>query len=55
MRAIHISDHWLFKLYAESFVDLKQIIRDTTGIPEVLTRLDAPVSPIDDSLTEYQS
>ncbi|KAH7512390.1 hypothetical protein FEM48_Zijuj12G0085900 [Ziziphus jujuba var. spinosa] len=31
------------------------IIRDTTGLPEVLTRLDAPASPLADSIAEYES
>ncbi|KAJ9184687.1 hypothetical protein P3X46_004390 [Hevea brasiliensis] len=31
------------------------IIRDTAGVPEVLTRLDAPTSPIEESSAEYES
>ncbi|CAL5420920.1 unnamed protein product [Camellia sinensis] len=31
------------------------IIRDSTGVPEVLTRLDAPPSPLAESMTEYES
>ncbi|KAF2307777.1 hypothetical protein GH714_031632 [Hevea brasiliensis] len=34
---------------------LTQIIRDTAGVPEVLTRLDAPTSPIEESSAEYES
>lgn len=34
---------------------LTQIIRDTAGLPEVLTRLEAPASPLADSVTEYES
>ncbi|KAF3442642.1 hypothetical protein FNV43_RR16558 [Rhamnella rubrinervis] len=31
------------------------IVRDTSGLPEVLTRLEAPASPLADSVTEYES
>ncbi|KAJ9181172.1 hypothetical protein P3X46_009328 [Hevea brasiliensis] len=31
------------------------IIRDTAGVPEVLTRLDAPASPMAETNTEYES
>lgn len=35
-------------------VDIVQIIRDTCGVPEVLTRLDVAQSPID-AIEEYES
>lgn len=42
--------------YSESLSSfLKQIIRDTAGVPEVLTRMEAPVSSIAENITEYES
>ncbi|KAH7554279.1 hypothetical protein JRO89_XS12G0153300 [Xanthoceras sorbifolium] len=44
------------RLFMISYLDEEiLIIRDTAGIPEVLTRLDAPTSPIADSLADYES
>jgi len=34
---------------------LTQIVRDAAGVPEVLTRLDAPASPIAEPTAEYES
>lgn len=34
---------------------LVQIIRDTSGIPEVLTRLDQTPSPMEDAISDYES
>ncbi|XP_023529065.1 probable plastid-lipid-associated protein 13, chloroplastic isoform X1 [Cucurbita pepo subsp. pepo] len=31
------------------------IIRDTSGVPEVLTRLESPPSPLEPSMTDYES
>ncbi|KAK2651319.1 hypothetical protein Ddye_018808 [Dipteronia dyeriana] len=44
------------RLFMISYLDAEiLVIRDTAGIPEVLTRLDSPTSPIADSVTEYES
>ncbi|KAJ0088055.1 hypothetical protein Patl1_32978 [Pistacia atlantica] len=45
------------RLFMISYLDEEiLIIRDTAGIPEVLTRLDAPASPLADPITtEYES
>ncbi|KAG7017558.1 putative plastid-lipid-associated protein 13, chloroplastic [Cucurbita argyrosperma subsp. argyrosperma] len=32
-----------------------KIIRDTSGVPEVLTRLESPPSPLEPSMTDYES
>ncbi|CAL5352017.1 unnamed protein product [Camellia sinensis] len=44
------------RLFIISYLDDEiLIIRDSTGVPEVLTRLDAPPSPLAESMTEYES
>ncbi|PON45331.1 Plastid lipid-associated protein/fibrillin conserved domain containing protein [Trema orientale] len=44
------------RLFMISYLDDEiLIIRDTSGVPEVLTRLDAPSSPLAESITEYES
>lgn len=44
------------RLFMISYLDEEiLIIRDTSGLPEVLTRLDDPVSPMVDANTEYES
>ncbi|KAG6640824.1 probable plastid-lipid-associated protein 13, chloroplastic [Carya illinoinensis] len=44
------------RLFMISYLDDEiLIIRDTAGVPEVLTRLDAPPSPLAESVTEYES
>ncbi|KAF4370705.1 probable plastid-lipid-associated protein 13, chloroplastic [Cannabis sativa] len=44
------------RLFMISYLDDEiLIIRDTSGIPEVLTRSDAPSSPLADTMTEYES
>ncbi|KAL5545464.1 hypothetical protein UlMin_005151 [Ulmus minor] len=44
------------RLFLISYLDDEiLIIRDTAGIPEVLTRLEAPPSPLAESVTEYES
>ncbi|KAH9673932.1 putative plastid-lipid-associated protein 13 [Citrus sinensis] len=44
------------RLFMISYLDEEiLIIRDASGIPEVLTRLDPPSSPIEEPITEYES
>ncbi|OAY40603.1 probable plastid-lipid-associated protein 13, chloroplastic [Manihot esculenta] len=46
----------LQRLFMISYLDEEiLIIRDTAGVPEVLTRLDAPASPIAEPNIEYES
>ncbi|KDP24623.1 hypothetical protein JCGZ_25539 [Jatropha curcas] len=46
----------LQRLFMISYLDEEiLIIRDTAGVPEVLTRLDAPASPMGEPSTEYES
>lgn len=44
------------RLFMISYLDDEiLIIRDASGVPEVLTRLDTPSSPLAESVTEYES
>ncbi|XP_062112211.1 probable plastid-lipid-associated protein 13, chloroplastic [Humulus lupulus] len=44
------------RLFMISYLDDEILItRDTSGVPEVLTRLDVPSSPLADTMTEYES
>ena len=50
-----ISERLCTNLCSEPLYWCLQITRDTSGVPEVLTRLDAPSSPLADTITEYES
>ncbi|CAK7342342.1 unnamed protein product [Dovyalis caffra] len=44
------------RLFMISYLDDEiLILRDAAGIPEVLTRLDAPASPLAEPIAEYES
>ncbi|XP_062004718.1 probable plastid-lipid-associated protein 13, chloroplastic [Rosa rugosa] len=44
------------RLFMISYLDMEiMIIRDAAGVPEILTRLDSPSSPLAETITEYES
>ncbi|KAL6141517.1 hypothetical protein ACLB2K_059805 [Fragaria x ananassa] len=44
------------RLFMISYLDMEiMIIRDAAGVPEILTRLDSPSSPLAETIPEYES